>query len=161
MTADTSRLKEHSCSQAYGAKTPLRILGRHSLFFGHSRNRCGSLYTGCLLLSVRLLAIQVYLSTNIFTAAFLRLNVPDPVLCLTVSATLREKPLRLTRPTHPLAAYFTSIGSQILNDPASPLSPNGPPGEQMIQQTFEGLEEGNLLEGLRAGMYHLIRLPIY
>ena len=160
MIADTSRLREHSYSQAYGAKTRLRILERHSLFFGHRRGRCGWLYTGCLLLSVRLPAIQVYSSTNAFTTAFLRLNVPDPLLCLTVSATLREKPLRLTRPTHPLAVYLTSIGSQILNDPASPLSPNGPPGEQMIQQTFEGLEEGNLLEGLRAGVCHLIGLTI-
>ncbi|GLB39687.1 putative TRAPP trafficking subunit Trs65 [Lyophyllum shimeji] len=84
------------------------------------------------------------------TVSFLRLNFSDPLLCLTVSATLRDKPLALAQPKHPLAVYFASVGSQVLAPPESPTSPNGlvvePEGDG-----YDRLEEVNLLEGLLAG----------
>lgn len=93
-------------------------------------------------------------SLNSLATAFLRLTVSDPLLCLTVSATLREKPLALTQPKHPLALFLASIGSQLLEPPDSPMSPNGVPQEPQ-EETFDRLEEVNLLEGLLAGEYHI------
>ncbi|KAF8064977.1 TRAPP trafficking subunit Trs65-domain-containing protein [Lyophyllum atratum] len=84
------------------------------------------------------------------TISFLRLNFSDPLLCLTVSATLREKPLAVTQPKHPLAVFFASVGSQVLAPPDSPTSPNGFPVEQQ-EETYDRLEEVNLLDGLLAG----------
>ncbi|KAF5384434.1 hypothetical protein D9615_003460 [Tricholomella constricta] len=82
--------------------------------------------------------------------SFLRLNFSDPLLCLTVSATLREKPLALAQPKHPLAIFFRSVGSQLSAPPDSPMSPSGMPVEKE-ENTFDRLEEVNLLEGLLAG----------
>ncbi|KAG6877931.1 hypothetical protein C0993_001977 [Termitomyces sp. T159_Od127] len=65
-----------------------------------------------------------------FIVSFLRLNFEDPLLCLTVSATLRDKPFALGQPNHPLALFFASVGSQLLVPPESPLSPNGAPVEE-------------------------------
>lgn len=85
------------------------------------------------------------------------MTVTDPLLCLTVSATLREKPLAFTQPKHPLALYFASVG-QPLTVPGSPTTPN----EAAVETTedkLDGLEEVNLLEGLLAG--ERIRNTIY
>ncbi|RDB17387.1 hypothetical protein Hypma_001684 [Hypsizygus marmoreus] len=84
------------------------------------------------------------------TIAFLRLNFADPLLCLTVSATLREKPLALTQPKHPLGLFLASTGSQLLTTPVTPISPNGLL-EEPAEDTFDRLEEVNLLGGLLAG----------
>ncbi|KAG5352460.1 hypothetical protein C0989_002170 [Termitomyces sp. Mn162] len=81
--------------------------------------------------------------------SFLRLNFEDPLLCLTVSATLRDKPLALGQPNHPLALFFASVGSQLLVPPESPMSPNGALVEE--ENSYDRLEEVNLLEGLMAG----------
>ncbi|KAJ7490314.1 TRAPP trafficking subunit Trs65-domain-containing protein [Mycena galericulata] len=88
------------------------------------------------------------------TVSFLRLAVNDPLLCLTVSATLRDRPQTLSRPTHPLTRFLNSVDFLVASTaPASPTSPtsNGetptPPGEP----TLSGLPEINLLEGLSAG----------
>jgi hypothetical protein len=79
----------------------------------------------------------------------LRLTFNNPLLCLTVSATLREKPIP-THPRHPLAVYFASISEKRFIAPESPENP-----DQGIQkeepQLLDGLEEVNLLEGLLAG----------
>jgi len=88
--------------------------------------------------------------------AFLRLTFNNPLLCLTVSATLREKPIP-THPKHPLALYFTSIGGKGF------IAPESPNPDQRIQkeesQLLDGLEEVNLLEGLLAGMVNSIVIP--
>ena len=82
--------------------------------------------------------------------AFLRLTFTNPLLCLTVSTTLREKPIP-THPKHPLAVFLTSLGGKRFIAPESPTDP-----EQGIQeddpQLLDGLEEVNLLAGLLAGL---------
>ncbi|KAG6872561.1 hypothetical protein C0995_008834 [Termitomyces sp. Mi166 len=83
--------------------------------------------------------------------SFLRLTFQDPLLCLTVSATLRDKPLALDQPNHPLALFIASISSQLLAPPESPLTSNGTPAEEDEEDSYDRLEEVNLLEGLMAG----------
>ncbi|CAA7263288.1 unnamed protein product [Cyclocybe aegerita] len=81
----------------------------------------------------------------VITVSFLRLSFSDPLLCLTVSATLREKPIPTT-PKHPLARFFASIGAASTEEPE--------PEAQETQDEaslLDGLEEVNLLEGLLAG----------
>lgn len=84
------------------------------------------------------------------TVSFLRLNVSDPLLCLTVSATLREKPLPLAQPNHPLRLFFASVG-QPLTDPESPTTIEGTPVEPEEDIMDGGLQEVNLLTGLLGG----------
>jgi hypothetical protein len=84
--------------------------------------------------------------------AFLRLNVSDPLLCLTLSATLREKPLPLTQPKHPLRLFFASVG-QPLTDPESPTTADGTPVRPEEDMLNGGLEEANLLIGVLGGKH--------
>ncbi|KAF9531099.1 TRAPP trafficking subunit Trs65-domain-containing protein [Crepidotus variabilis] len=83
----------------------------------------------------------------VVTVSFIRLNFTDPLLCLTVSATLREKPIPTT-PNHPLAKFLTSIGKSA----GSVDSPReGGDWKDDEASLLDGLEEVNLLEGLLAG----------
>lgn len=94
--------------------------------------------------------------TLIPLVAFVRMYFEDPLLCLTVSTTLREKPILLTGPRQRLADLIAATGSASL-DPASPLTPiRGPyddcdddevPAEELVR----GLEEVNLLGGIASG----------
>ncbi|TFK73162.1 hypothetical protein BDN72DRAFT_814997 [Pluteus cervinus] len=85
------------------------------------------------------------------TVSFLRLNAPDPLLCLTVSVTLREKPLGLSG-SHPFTQYLKAIGNQIIStEPSSPAKPDGNHNNEEVGELLDGLEELNLLEGLHAG----------
>lgn len=76
----------------------------------------------------------------------------DPLLCLTVSATLRERPLSLTGPRQRLADLITAAGNDP-SDPTSPLTPirgtddDGDPSDELAR----GLEEVNLLGGIASG----------
>ncbi|KAG6907317.1 hypothetical protein DXG01_009436 [Tephrocybe rancida] len=88
--------------------------------------------------------------------SYLRLNFSDPLLCLTVSATLREKPIVLGQTNHPLAAFFDLVGSQLLAPPESPATPNGMPVEEE-EDTYDRLEEVNLLEGLLAASEAMVK----
>lgn len=84
------------------------------------------------------------------TVAFLRLTFSDPLLCLTVSATLREKPIPTT-PKHPLARFFASVGGS--KDILSEESPQEPADKSQWEiSLLDGLEEANLLNGLLAGL---------
>ncbi|KAJ6490309.1 TRAPP trafficking subunit Trs65-domain-containing protein [Mycena vitilis] len=91
------------------------------------------------------------------TVSFLRLAVSDPLLCLTISATLRERPQTLTRPTHPLALFLASVDFMpTATAPASPTSPtpfNGIANDDASpsEPPLNGLPEINLLGGLAAG----------
>ncbi|KAK7061966.1 TRAPP trafficking subunit Trs65-domain-containing protein [Favolaschia claudopus] len=90
------------------------------------------------------------------TVSFLRLAVSDPLLCLTVSATLRDRPQTLTRPNHPLGSFLNSVDFQpTAIAPSSPTSPtaNGVSSADNApsESTLNGLPEINLLEGLGAG----------
>jgi len=88
----------------------------------------------------------------LFWTAFLRLTVTDPLLCLTVAVTLREKPLALNQSKHPLAMFFASTGGVPAETaPPSPTSVNADLPEVPEEEELGGLEEVNLLEGLSAG----------
>ena len=83
-------------------------------------------------------------------AAFLPTKMSDPLLCLTVSTTLRDKLVPVTRAREPLQALIESAG-----EPASPSDPRSPipPTANDGQDELGGLEEINLLEGLTVGAY--------
>jgi hypothetical protein len=86
--------------------------------------------------------------------AFLRLHFANPLLCLTVSITLREKPLALNQSKHPLASYL-SAKSPLPSTPdsSSPTSPDRPTEEDLQKEDELGLEEINLLEGLSTSTF--------
>ncbi|KAF8639224.1 hypothetical protein AX17_001709 [Amanita inopinata Kibby_2008] len=87
-----------------------------------------------------------------FTVSFLRLSVTDPLLCLTISATLRDKPITTTSSKDPLALFLAKAGSQSnLVEPESPTSAIGVVQEDSRDDELHGFEEVNLLEGLHAG----------
>lgn len=71
---------------------------------------------------------------------------------MTVSATLREKPIPTT-PKHPLVRFFASVGGN--KDIPAPESPHNPADEPKLEEEvnfLDGLEEANLLNGLLAGL---------
>ncbi|KAF9011730.1 hypothetical protein BDQ17DRAFT_1387346 [Cyathus striatus] len=85
------------------------------------------------------------------TVSFLRLNFLDPLLCLTVSATLRDKPVITPATQNSLAQFLTSVGSHIVAQPESPATPDGAAKDGEDDELLEHLEEVNLLEGLFSG----------
>jgi len=76
----------------------------------------------------------------------------DPLLCLTVSTTLREKPIPLTGPRQRLADLIAAAGNLSL-EPVSPVTPvRGPDDdEDSSEELVRGLEEVNLLGGIASG----------
>lgn len=86
--------------------------------------------------------------------AYLRLPFSDPLLCLTVSATLREKALSLSQSTHPLVAYLVRAG--MISHLDSGAVTGSEDGEEDEEDEDIGFEEINLLEGLTlcASMHH-------
>ncbi|OCH88177.1 hypothetical protein OBBRIDRAFT_108754 [Obba rivulosa] len=76
---------------------------------------------------------------------FMSLRTMDPILSLTVSVTLRDRPLPITPPRRALAALLEATdGSQL--GATSPISPNG---ANSADSLISGLKEVNLFEGLR------------
>lgn len=95
------------------------------------------------------------------TTAFIRLNFNDPLICLTVSATLREKPLPTTS-KHPLQRFFCQKSTIFSSLSDSSIKGEAPKVDD--SNLLDGLEEVNLLEGLSAGptfgkMYPNLNLP--
>ncbi|KAJ3786675.1 TRAPP trafficking subunit Trs65-domain-containing protein [Lentinula aff. detonsa] len=97
---------------------------------------------------------------TVLNIAFLRLNFESPLLCLTFSATLRDKPLAVASSKSPLAVYLKSIdGIFTPADPHSPTSPSTPvnanndsrPAPGTIDSEVGDPLEINLLAGLYAG----------
>ncbi|KAL0571660.1 hypothetical protein V5O48_010300 [Marasmius crinis-equi] len=92
----------------------------------------------------------------VFTVAFLRLpfRLPagaSPLLCITLSTTLREHPVAVNGPKNPLSRYISNLEGNRLGIPAlSPTSPNSPssPSRQDASALKGGLAEVNLLGGL-------------
>ncbi|KAI0646028.1 TRAPP trafficking subunit Trs65-domain-containing protein [Trametes meyenii] len=87
---------------------------------------------------------------------FMITKVADPLLCITVSTTLRHKPLAVTPPRRTLAALIDAVGSPKSADRlSSPVKANGASTNQDASETeddiLSGLQEVNLLEGLSAG----------
>ena len=84
-------------------------------------------------------------------------RVPDPLLAITVSTTLRHKPLAITPPRKTLAALVDAAGGlqSARNSLASPIKANGANdehGSDSEDEILTGLQEVNLLEGLTSGM---------
>ncbi|KAI0338227.1 hypothetical protein BDW22DRAFT_801140 [Trametopsis cervina] len=78
--------------------------------------------------------------------AFLPTKLSDPLLCLTVSTTLREKPVPVTAAREPLKALIQAAGEPSTPiDPSTPINQN-PDDDDAVD--IAGLEEVNLLEGL-------------
>jgi hypothetical protein len=84
--------------------------------------------------------------------AFVRMFFEDPLLCLTVSITLRDKSIPLMGPRQRLADLIAAAGNISL-DPASPLTPSRGPDddEDLADELARGLEEVNLLGGIASG----------
>jgi hypothetical protein len=84
------------------------------------------------------------------SVAFLPLAMRDPLLCLTASITVRERPLPMTSARATLAAMFQRAGSHPELSPAKPIESFDHAYE--IDKFYHGLDEVNLLEGLNLGI---------
>ncbi|KAI0663675.1 TRAPP trafficking subunit Trs65-domain-containing protein [Cubamyces menziesii] len=84
---------------------------------------------------------------------FMLTKVPDPLLCITVSTTLRNKPLAITPARQTLATMIDAAGGLKSASIPSPAKANGAPDqhESDDEEVLPGLQEVNLLEGLSAG----------
>ncbi|KAI0743068.1 TRAPP trafficking subunit Trs65-domain-containing protein [Daedaleopsis nitida] len=88
---------------------------------------------------------------------FMVTKTPDPLLSITVSTTLRNKPLAMTAPRKTLATMIDSVGGlKSTADVTSPVKSNGitegnDPSESDEDDILSGLQEVNLLEGLAKG----------
>ena len=78
------------------------------------------------------------------------MNFNDPLLCLTVSTTLREKLAPLTGPRQRLAELIDAAGG-LPSDPLTPITPKRNKEGQDDEDELSGLEEVNLLGGLSSG----------
>ncbi|KAI0074410.1 hypothetical protein K474DRAFT_1647966 [Panus rudis PR-1116 ss-1] len=87
--------------------------------------------------------VAVYKMT--IQVSFMMIKVPDPLLCLTVSTTLREKPLAVTPPRRAIMALLEAAGEvPAKKEPVTPvIKVNGEDDDESL-----GLEEVNLFDGL-------------
>ncbi|KAJ3760353.1 TRAPP trafficking subunit Trs65-domain-containing protein [Lentinula raphanica] len=104
--------------------------------------------------------VWVAVYRTVLNIAFLRLNFDSPLLSLTFSATLRDKPLTVGSSKNPLATYLKSIDGILTpadtNIPTSPSTPvNANSASHLAQELSEleanSISEINLLSGLYAG----------
>ncbi|KAG9220261.1 hypothetical protein CCMSSC00406_0006326 [Pleurotus cornucopiae] len=83
--------------------------------------------------------------------SFVSLKFDDPLLCLTVSETLREKSISLHQyPKHPLAAFLAAHGAIAPSTEVPLPSPRDKP-TVTDENELNGLDEANILEGLACG----------
>ena len=98
---------------------------------------------------------------------FMVTRVPDPLLCLTVSTTLREKPVAVTPPLKPLIALLEDAGGlpHFSDHASSSTKTNGADHDDDQDDDTDlrlvGLEEVNLFGGLCAGRYLNIKIRAY
>lgn len=86
----------------------------------------------------------------------------DPVLCLTVSATLRDKPMSATSQRQELIELFKLSGGiykVVQAKPNGSVPPKDQDGDE--DDVIYGLEEVNLLEGLIDGTYYPIKQIVF
>ncbi|KIJ68093.1 hypothetical protein HYDPIDRAFT_25538 [Hydnomerulius pinastri MD-312] len=83
--------------------------------------------------------------------SFLRLPFSDPLLCLTASATLRDKALSLSQPSHPFVVFLAQKGILLQQDAAGGAAMERDGDGEDGEDDITGLEEVNLLEGLSIG----------
>lgn len=82
------------------------------------------------------------------TIVYLKTRVPDPLLSLTVSITLREKPLAITPARKPIFDML-HVGDDATRTPTQPHTQQ--PAMPSYRDLFGDLEEINLLDGLSTG----------
>ena len=81
-------------------------------------------------------------------------KVSDPLLCITVSTTLRNMPLAVTPPRKTLAALMDALEGLKPELVTSPVKENGVDRDESHSDDDDivsGLQEVNLLEGLATG----------
>ncbi|KAL1668503.1 TRAPP trafficking subunit Trs65-domain-containing protein [Schizophyllum commune] len=85
------------------------------------------------------------------TVSYLRLSYPDPLLCLTASATLRDRAIT-AQARNPLSVYIKSklAVTPASTAPVTPVTANGTQPAIPEADGVNGLKEANLLEGLMA-----------
>ena len=89
--------------------------------------------------------------------AFLRTSSPEPVLSLTASATLREKPLVITPDRKALAEVLqTANAPDDAADQTFSTPMNGLADDSRGDDELHGLQEVNLLSGLTLGIVVLV-----
>ncbi|KAI6033223.1 TRAPP trafficking subunit Trs65-domain-containing protein [Pisolithus orientalis] len=109
---------------------------KFAVFFSHSRREWVAVY-------------RLFLNVS-----FLRLPFTDPLLCLTISATLREKPLPLSQTRHPLVAFLLQEDMMPWQDVIAhrPSIESDDPLD--MDYELNTLKEVNLLDGLATGSSH-------
>jgi len=100
--------------------------------------------------SSKLFPLPLSLLLHVFPA-FLHLPFTDPLLCLTCSATLRERALSFSQTTHPFISFLVREGlipSQDIAEDGSSTHNDPDDGEQDANV----FEEVNLLDALAIGL---------
>ena len=88
-------------------------------------------------------------------------KVSDPLLCITVSTTLRNKPLAVTPPRKTLAALMDAsegLKPELVTSPVKENGVNRDLAHSDDDDLVSGLQEVNLLEGLATGNPGLLSL---
>jgi hypothetical protein len=86
-------------------------------------------------------------SSFIFFVVFLSFAVRDPLLCLTASITVRERPVSVTPARAVLAAMLKEAGGLPESQPSAPTQSFN----DETEKSYHGLDEVNLLWGLSSG----------
>jgi len=99
----------------------------------------------------------------VLSVAFLRLPVGDPLLCLTASIAVRERPMPITPARAVLAAMFKE--AEVLPEFSPPVRTQSSNNAYESDKFYHGIVEVNLLEGLSSGtassFLDFIRLNAY
>ncbi|KAF8840724.1 hypothetical protein BDN67DRAFT_951143 [Paxillus ammoniavirescens] len=110
------------------SKSPEQSKERFTLLFSEAQGAWVAIYELSLIVS------------------FLRLPFSDPLLCLTASATLRDKALSLSQSAHPFVAFLAR--KNMINQQDSTVASGSNVVEEDEEDDNIGFEEVNLLEGL-------------
>ena len=81
--------------------------------------------------------------------AFLSFSMRDPLLCLTASITVRERPVPMTPARVVLASMLMESGGLPESQPSAPIVSV----DDEIDKSYHGLDEVNLLWGLSSGTH--------
>jgi hypothetical protein len=122
------------------------------LSYGMRKRVFGLLFIGCVSTSVSLsTAFDSLNRLHSVPVAFLRLPIRDPLLCLTASITVREKPIPVTPARAVISTMYKEAGGQLPLPKSAHMETFNDPRE--IDSTYDGLDEVNLLEALSSGIH--------
>jgi hypothetical protein len=85
----------------------------------------------------------------VLLVAFLSFSMRDPLLCLTASITVRERPVSMTPARAALASMLKEAGGLPESQPSVPIVSF----DDEIDKSYRGLDEVNLLWGLSSGTH--------